>query len=90
MNNEPQHPHWQRLSKVFFGSRKMADEGLFTYAVMQKIRALDAAQENVTWHHFLRWAVPLLGAGAASLVLAVRAPASLPNDPLPPMLEDFR
>ncbi len=103
MTNEPDDLLWQRLSRALFGDRKTIDEGLFTYGVMEEIRKLEPAREALAWHRFLRLAVPLLGAAAASLFLAVRAPSSslsietvlfqphsTPADPLAPILEGLR
>jgi len=104
-NDDQDDERWQQLSKALFGGNKMADEGLFTYRIMEKIRELDPVAQNLTWHRFLRWAIPILGVGAASLVLAVRAPTSstsmfmekamfgqqlLNEDPLAPIFEDLR
>lgn len=72
MNNEQEDVIWMRLSSALFGRRKTTDEGLFTYQVMERIRTL---HQDVAWPQFLRWSVPALGFGLASLLLAVRAPA---------------
>ena len=89
MNTEPQDPIWERLSKAIFGARRTEDEGLFTYRVIQEIRALQPALRDVAWHRFLRWAIPALGVGVASLVLATRTPAVLIEDPVNVTMEDF-
>jgi len=94
---------WQRLSRSLFGASTTTDESLFTYRVMSEIRALNEAFEDLAWPRFLRWAIPLLGVGVASLVLASRIPASFvsmdnvllqrqaaSNDPLSPILEGLR
>ena len=95
---------WQRISKALFGVKTTTDEGLFAYRVMERIRTLQPAFEEITWHHFLRWAVPMLGAGVASLILAasIPVPSGSPSidtalfqpqtsdaDPLSPVLENF-
>ena len=102
MSYEPEDPIWQQLSRALFGGRKTADESLFTFGVMQRIRAL---HPDVAWTLFLRWAVPLLGASAAVSILATRAPTPIvrptletalfqqqasDEDPLSPVLEEFR
>ena len=87
--NEMQDPIWERLSKALFGARRTEDEGLFTYRVMQEIRLLQPAFADLTWHQFLRWAVPVLGVGVASLVLATRTPVLLVEDPVNVAMEDF-
>ena len=73
MNSAQEELIWQRLSKILFGGRRATDEGLFTYGVMERIRLL--AAPDLAWPRFLRWALPMLGAGLASLVLAARTPA---------------
>jgi hypothetical protein len=87
--NEQQDPIWERLSKALFGARRTEDEGLFTLRVMQEIRLLQPALADVTWHRFLRWAVPVLGVGVASLVLATRTPSFLIDDPVSISTSDF-
>ena len=104
MNDEQEDIIWQRLSKALFGVSTTTDEGLFTYQVMEQVRRLELALEDVTWRRFLRWAVPMLGAGAASLIMAAKIPAptvmpsietvlfqqsSSDGDPLSPVLENF-
>jgi hypothetical protein len=104
MNNNQEEAIWQRLSKALFGVKRTTDEGLFTYRVMEQVRRRELVFEDTTWHRFLRWAVPMLGAGAASLILAARipVPAASPSiettlfqqqtsdaDPLSPVLENF-
>ena len=89
MNIEPQDPVWERLSKAIFGVRRTEDEGLFTYGVMQEIRALQPLLHDMAWHRFLRWAIPVLGVGVASLVLATRTPSLLVEDPVNVTMEDF-
>jgi hypothetical protein len=89
MNYEPEDPVWQRLSKALFGGRRTTDEGLFTFRVMQEIRRLQPAPD-LAWSRFLRWAVPALGVGVASLVLATRTPALFMDvAPIPNVLEDY-
>jgi hypothetical protein len=90
MNPEPQDPIWERFSKTLFATHRMEDEGLFTYAVMQKIRGLDIVRNDKTWHQFLRWAIPALGVGVASLVLATRTPSFSYEDPINVTMEDWR
>jgi len=105
MNYEPEDPIWQRLSKALFGGQKTTDEGLFTYQVMQEIRGLSREIQDLAWPRFLRWAVPALGVGVASLVLATRTPVfttpllmetalfhqqTPDEDPLSPVLEEIR
>jgi len=102
MNPNQEEALWQHLAKALFGVDKTSDEGLFTYRVMARIRQL---QPDLAWPRFLRWAVPVLGLGLASLVLALRGPValtspsmetalfqqqSLDEDPLSPVLEDFQ
>ena len=82
MNSEPQDPVWERLSKALFGARRTEDEGLFINQVMQKVRDLQPALRDIAWHRFLRWAVPVLGVGVASLVLATRTPVFYTEDPV--------
>ncbi len=83
-------PIWQRLSKALFGGRKTTDEGLFTYRVMQEIRRLQPAFQDLAWHRFLRWAVPALGIGLASLVLATRTPTLfMEEDSITSVAEDY-
>src|ERR1039457_851301 len=104
MNDTPDEAIWQRLSKALFGGNKTTDEGLFTYGVMERVRALQPAYQEIAWNHFLRWAVPMLGVGVASVILAARLPipAVSPSidtaffqpqtsgaDPLSPVLENF-
>jgi len=104
MSNDQEEAFWQRLSKALFGGTRTTDEGLFTYRVMDQVRRLELALEEVTWHRFLRWAVPMLGAGAASLILAARIPvpavspsietalfqpSASDEDPMSPVLENF-
>ena len=89
-NPEPQDSIWERLSKALFGVRRTSDEGLFTYRVMQEIRLLQPAWGDLAWHRFLRWAVPALGVGVASLVLATRTPAFLMEDPVSISTSDFQ
>jgi hypothetical protein len=67
---------WQKLSSRLFGRRPMTDEGLFTFRVMDQVRRLKPEMEVLAWHRFLRWAVPMLGAGVAGLILAARAPST--------------
>ncbi len=74
MDPEIPDPRWIRLAKALFGARKTTDEGLFVYRVMEQIRALPQTVPDLAWPRFLRWAVPLLGASAATLVLAARSP----------------
>ncbi len=90
MNPEPRDPLWERLSRTLFSASRTDDEGLFTHGVMQHIRQMQSAQENSTWYHFLRWAVPALGVGVASLVLATRIPSFSYEDPVAVTVEDFR
>jgi len=105
MNTEPENPIWQRLSKALFGGRKTTDEGLFTFRVMQQIRGLSQDVQDLAWPRFLHWAVPLLGVGMATLILAAHAPRvpatllmenalfhkqTLNDDPLSVVLEDLR
>ena len=89
MNNEPQDPIWERLSKAIFGVHRTEDEGLFTYRVMTKVRSIQPALQDLAWHRFLRWAIPALGVGVASLVLATRTPSLLVEDPVNVTMEDF-
>jgi len=104
MDNDQNELIWQRLSKALFGGDRTTDEGLFTYRVMEQVRRVESALEDVAWHRFLRWAVPMLGAGVASLILAARTPArtaspsiesavfqlsAFDEDPLTPVLENF-
>jgi hypothetical protein len=104
-NNDQEEAFWQRLSKALFGVTRTTDEGLFAYRVMDQVRRLELVLEEMTWHRFLRWAVPMLGAGAASLILAARipVPAAAPamesalfsqqssdEDPLSHVLEAFQ
>jgi hypothetical protein len=89
MNSEQQDPIWERLSKAIFGARRTEDEGLFTYRVMQEIRGLQQTLPDLAWHRFLRWAIPALGVGVASLVLATRTPVLLAEDPVTIVMEDF-
>ena len=86
---EPQDPVWERLSKAIFGARRTEDDGLFVYHVMQKVRDLQPAHLDIAWHRFLRWAIPALGVGVASLVLATRTPSLLVEDPVNVAMEDF-
>src|SRR5436309_3003475 len=105
MNHEPEEAIWQRISKTLFGARKTTDEGRFTYSVMERVRRLQPAFQDLAWPRFLHWAMPALGLGIASLVLAARTPAPLRSpsmeialfqlqtpdeDPLSPILEEFR
>ena len=90
MTPEPQDPIWERLSKALFSALRTDDEGLFTYRFMQPIRELQPAQAARTWHQFLRWVVPVLGVGVASLVLATRTPSFSYEDPLTVPMEDFQ
>lgn len=76
MNNDQEEAFWKHLSKALFGSRRTTDEGLFTYRVMEQVRRLEPVLQDLAWHRFLRWAIPLLGAGVAGLVLAARAPSA--------------
>ena len=80
----------ERLFKALFGAHRTEDEGLFTRRVMQEIRALQPALQDVAWHRFLRWAVPVLGVGVASLVLATRTPSFSYEDPVNVPMEDFQ
>ena len=89
MNTEPQDPLWDRLSKMLFGAHQTHDESLFTYRVMQEIRLLQPALAQVTWRHFLKWAVPALGVGVATLVLVTRTPAFLVDDPVSISTSDY-
>jgi len=89
VNTEPQDPVWERLSKAIFGACRTEDEGLFTYRVMQEIRELQPALRDIAWRRFLRWAIPVLGVGVASLVLATRTPSLLADDPVNVAMEDF-
>ena len=108
MNDTPEEAIWQRLSKALFGGNKTTDEGLFTYGVMERVRTVRAHSgallQDLVWHHFLRWAVPMLGVGVACLILAAQLPipAVSPSidtalfqpqtsdaDPLSPVLENF-
>jgi hypothetical protein len=89
MNTEPQDPEWNKLSKAFFGAERTEDEGLFTYRVMQEIRNLAPALNDLAWHRFLRWAIPVLGVGVASLVLATRTPLLFSDNPVTVTMEDF-
>lgn len=79
---EPQDPLWDRISKAIFGVRRTEDEGLFTYRVMQQVRGLEPALKDIAWRRFLRWAIPALGVGVASLVLATRTPVFYAEDPV--------
>ena len=90
MNPEAHDPFWEQISKAFFGSHRTDDEGLFTYDVMQKIRRQALVRNDKTWHQFLRWAIPALGVGVASLVLATRTPSFSYEDPVNVTLEDWR
>jgi hypothetical protein len=81
MNPEPIDPLWERLSKALFGGRRTDDAGLFVYRVMQEIRILRPLPD-VAWQRFLRWALPVLGVGVASLVLATRTPVFYTEDPI--------
>jgi hypothetical protein len=75
MNNEPFDPLWERLSNALFGVRKMSDEAIFTARVMMEIRQIQEPRAwELAWPRFWRWAVPVLGVGVASLVLATRTP----------------
>ena len=89
MTTEPQDPVWEKLSKAIFGAHRTEDEGLFTYRVMQEIRDMQPALQDIAWHRFLRWAIPALGVGVASLVLATRTPLLLTEDPVKVVMEDF-
>lgn len=104
MNNDQDEAIWQRFSKALFGGTRTTDEGLFTYRVMEQVRRLEPALQDQAWHRFLRWAVPMIGAGAASLILAARVPVPTASpsidtalfqpqtsdaDPLSPVLENF-
>ncbi len=105
MNNEPDDQTWQRFSKALFGGQRTSDESLFTYRVMEEVRKLQPALQDLAWPQFLRWAVSALGVGVASLVLATRAPVlsasflmesalfhhqTPDEDPLSPVLDVFR
>jgi len=76
MLNNQEDMIWQRLSKALFGGRRTTDEGLFIYRIMEQVRAMNPVMEDLAWHRFLRWAVPMLGAGVAGLFLAGRAPST--------------
>ena len=104
MINTPEEAIWLRLSRALFGGNRTTDEGLFTYRVMEQVRALQRASQEIVWHRFLRWAVPMLGAGVASLILAAKIPvptaspsietalfqpSTSDEDPLSPVLENF-
>ena len=102
IDNNQEEAFWERLTKALFGVARTTDEGLFAYRVMEQVRRLELVIEDMTWHRFLRWAVPMLGAGAASLILAARIPLpAAPSietalyqqtsdvDPLSPVLQDF-
>jgi len=92
MNSDQDEAIWQRLSKVLFGGMRTTDEGLFTYRVMEQVRRLEPVLEERAWHRFLRWAVPALGVGVASLILATHTPASMvwPDESsLATSVEDF-
>ena len=82
MNPETNDPLWERLSKAIFDVRRTDDEGLFTSRVMQEIRALQPSLNDIAWRRFLRWAIPALGVGVASLVLATRTPSFYTEDPV--------
>ena len=75
MNTDPQETIWEKLQKALFGIPPFEDERLFTSRVMQEIRSLQRTLPDLAWHRFLRWAVPALGVGVASLVLATRTPS---------------
>ncbi len=90
MPAEQQDPIWERLSKALFSVQRTEDEGLFTFGVMQKIRGLGLARNDKTWHQFLRWAIPALGVGVASLVLATRTPSFSYEDPINVTMEEWR
>ena len=104
MMNDQEEQLWQRLANALFSARKTTDEGLFTYRVMERVRALEPVLQDLAWHRFLRWSVPMLGAAAASLILAARIPVPSVSpsiettlfqqqpsdaDPLSPVLENF-
>jgi hypothetical protein len=90
MNNEPEDLMWQRISKALFGDRRTTDEGQFTARVMREIRGLSQDLRDLAWPRFLRWAVPVLGVGVASLVLAARTPLlSIFEDPASYVSEDY-
>src|ERR1035438_3846355 len=76
MNSDQEEAIWRQLSKALFGGSKTTDDGLFTYRVMEQVRRLEPVLEGLAWHRFLRWAVPMLGAGVTGLVLAARAPSA--------------
>ena len=82
MNTEPEDLMSSRLSKALFGVQRLSDEGLFTSRVMREIRELRPVSWEPAWPNFLRWAVPLIGVGVASLFLATRTPVfSLDDNP---------
>jgi len=76
MNNDQGDRIWQPLAKALFGSHKTTDGGLFTFRVMEQVRRLEPVLQDMAWHRFLRWAVPMLGAGVAGLVLAASSPSA--------------
>ena len=90
MTLESHDPIWERFSKALFSAPRTDNEGLFTYQVMQEIRQTLPVREDRAWHQFLRWAVPALGVGVASLVLATRTPSFSYEDPVTVAAEDFR
>jgi hypothetical protein len=82
MTTETQDPIWEKFSKALFSGHSTEDEGLFTYGVMQIVRRQELVRNDKTWHQFLRWAIPALGVGVASLVLATRTPSFSYEDPV--------
>ena len=89
MNAEPKDPIWEALARALFSADRMDDEFRFRSDVMRKIRQIQPALQEIAWHRFLRWAIPALGVGAASLVLAARTPVLLAEDPVNISMEDF-
>jgi len=76
MSDNQEEAIWQHLSKALFGGNRTTDESLFTYRVMDQVRRLEPVLQDIAWHRFLRWAIPMLGAGVAGLALAARAPSA--------------
>ncbi len=70
---------WRKFQATFSAEIRTTDENFFVGAVMKRINSVEKIIEEINWHAFVRWAIPMLGLAFATFCLTLRTPYFEPN-----------
>jgi anti-sigma factor RsiW len=63
--------NWGQISTTLLQPLRADNSELFVQKVMRQVRAYVLKDDAVQWHHFLRWAFPILALSVSGFVLTL-------------------